>query len=71
MNKETHLNEIPLEVLEMLLDKLNHAEKGELSTLTLGIIIDDLGEYDFTNVKEDLLKRFQAVFDEQNRLGQI
>lgn len=66
MNKE-----IPLEVLEMLLDKLYHAEKGELRTLTLGIIIDDLGEYDFTNVKEDLLKRFQAVFDEQNRLGQI
>lgn len=66
MNKE-----IPLEVLEMLLDRLYHAEKGELSTLTLGIIIDDLGEYDFTNVKEDLLKRFQAVFNEQNRLGQI
>lgn len=64
-------NEIPLEVLEMLINRLYQAEKGELSTLTLGIIIDDLGEYDFTNVKEDLLKRFQAVFDEQNRLGQI
>lgn len=66
MNKE-----IPLEVLEELLKRLYYAEKGELSTLTLGIIIDDLGEYDFTNIKEDLLQRFQAVFDEQNRLGQI
>ena len=64
-------NEIPLEVLEGFLDKLYHAERGKLGTLRLGIIIDDLEDYDFTNIKERLLQRFQAVFDEQNRLGQI
>lgn len=66
MNKE-----IPLEVLEELIKRLYHAERGELCTLTLGITIDDIEGYDFTNIKERLLQRFQAVFDEQNRLGQI
>ncbi|MBR6641308.1 MAG: hypothetical protein IKL08_03860 [Clostridia bacterium] len=71
MNNETPLNEIPLEVLEGFLDKLYHAERGDLSTLTVGITIDDIEDYEFTNIKERLLQRFQAVFDEQNRLGQI
>lgn len=71
MNKETPLNEIPLEVIEELVKRLYHAERGELSTLTLGITIDYIEEFDFTNIKERLLQRFQAVFDEQNRLGQI
>lgn len=65
------MKEIPLEVLEGFLHKLYYAEKGDLSTLTIGITIDDLGDYEFTNIKERLLQRFQAVFDEQNRLGQI
>ena len=65
------MKEIPLEELEALINRLYHAEKGELSTLTIGITIDDLEDYDFTNIKERLLQRFQAVFDEQNRLGQI
>ena len=66
MNKE-----IPLEVLEELIKRLYHAERGELCTLVLGITIDDIEGYDFTNIKERLLQRFQAVFDEQNRLGQV
>ena len=65
------MKEIPLEELEALINRLYHAEKGDLSTLTIGITIDDLGDYEFTNIKERLLQRFQAVFDEQNRLGQI
>lgn len=65
------MKEIPLEVLEILLDRLRYAERGELDTLTLGITIDYIEEFDFTNIKERLLQRFQAIFDEQNRLGQI
>ena len=65
------MKEIPLEELEALINRLYHAEKGDLSTLTIGITIDDIEDYDFTNIKERLLQRFQAVFDEQNRLGQI
>lgn len=65
------MKEIPLEELEMLVNRLYHAERGEMSTLTLGITIDYIEEFDFTNIKERLLQRFQAVFDEQNRLGQI
>lgn len=65
------MKEIPLEELEMLVNRLYHAERGECSTLTLGITIDYIEEFDFTNIKERLLQRFQAVFDEQNRLGQI
>lgn len=65
------MKEIPLEVLETLINRLYHAERGELDTLTLGITIDYIEEFDFTNIKERLLQRFQAVFDEQNRLGQI
>lgn len=65
------MKEIPLEELEMLINRLYHAERGELDTLTLGITIDYIEEFDFTNIKERLLQRFQAVFAEQNRLGQI
>lgn len=65
------MKEIPLEELEMLINRLYHAERGEMDTLTLGITIDYIEEFDFTNIKERLLQRFQAVFDEQNRLGQI
>ncbi|ARR02714.1 hypothetical protein CVIC8964_1325 [Campylobacter vicugnae] len=65
------MKEIPLEELEALINRLYHAERGEISTLTIGITIDCIEEYDFTNIKERLLQRFQAVFDEQNRLGQI
>lgn len=65
------MKEIPLEELEALINRLYHAERGEMSTLTLGITIDYIEEFDFTNIKERLLQRFQAVFDEQNRLGQI
>lgn len=65
------MKEIPLEELEMMINRLYHAERGECSTLTLGITIDYIEDFDFTNIKERLLQRFQAVFDEQNRLGQI
>lgn len=65
------MKEIPLEALRILLDNWHYANQGELSTLTLGITIDYIEEFDFTNIKERLLQRFQAVFDEQNRLGQI